>query len=173
MVTKEELQKKYINLSNHELLNIIENKFDYTDLAVSVALSELSKRNINEDDIKEYKESIEKEIETFIERNIVDDLSIIQKLLFFIFWVPLLNFPFRQNFSDEGYELKLKQANYYSWAGFISLILISLATVSYNLSELTTFLIWLVCFLPAFLFDENFNRNRQIKKLERIFGKAD
>ena len=49
MVTKEELEKRYAELSNKELLDIIENKFSYTELAIAVALEEISKRKLDEE----------------------------------------------------------------------------------------------------------------------------
>ena len=80
MVTKEDLERKYKNLSNSELLNIIENKFNYTELAVIVALEEISRRNITEKDISKFKKEKIKEAEEFVVKNIVDDLTFFQKI---------------------------------------------------------------------------------------------
>ena len=52
MVTKEDLEKRYSNLSNAELLDIIENKFSYTELAVTVAIEEIGNRKVTEEEIK-------------------------------------------------------------------------------------------------------------------------
>jgi DNA-directed RNA polymerase subunit K/omega len=167
-MTREELQKTYSKLSVQELLEIVDNKFDYTETAVKVALEEIAKRNISETDIKDYKtEQIEK-VTKVIKQYILDDLTLIQKNFFFFIWIPLVTFPFKQNFSDDGYILKLKQANYYSLLGFIFFMITGIASAVYDLANLTSLGIWILSFLPAYSFDEFFNRGRQIKKLKKI-----
>ncbi|HAK11757.1 MAG TPA: hypothetical protein DCO78_07060, partial [Chitinophagaceae bacterium] len=85
-MTKEELQSTYSKLSNQELLEIIDRKFEYTELAITVAFEEISKRNISEEDISNYKtEQVEKAVK-FVKKNIVDDLSLLQKNFFFFIW---------------------------------------------------------------------------------------
>ncbi|MBK7442041.1 MAG: hypothetical protein IPI65_11010 [Bacteroidetes bacterium] len=89
-MTREELQETYSKLSTQELLEILDEKFSYTETAVTVALEEISKRNVSEDDIKNYKnDQIEKAVKR-IRYNIVDDLNFLQKNLFFFIWFPLL-----------------------------------------------------------------------------------
>lgn len=168
-MTPEELKKTYAGLSTNELLEIVDSKFDYTELAVSIALAELSRRQVSEQDIKGYKEKqIEKAV-TFIKCNISDDLTLFQKNLFYFLWVPLINFPFKQNFRDGNFVLKLKQANYYSLIGFMIFMLIGIVSAMYDLSNLTSLAIWIIGFIPAYAFDETFNRQQQIKELKAIF----
>ncbi len=171
MTTKEELQEKYATLSTDKLMEIIDHKFDYTELAVTVAIQELSTRNVTEDEIKEYKDKQVEKLKTFVKRNIVDDLSLLQKNLFFFIWIPLLTFAFKRNFAEDGYLLKLKQANYYSWAGFISFMLIGIMSVFFEaeFSDTTSIAIWIACFIPTYLLDEFLNRRRQIEKMQRLF----
>src|SRR4051812_31359182 len=102
-MTREELQKTYSALSTQELLEIVDRKFDYTDLALTVAFEEISRRHISEEDIKGYKEQQISKAANFIKRHVFDDLTIFQKNLFFFIWLPLINFPFSQNFKEEGY----------------------------------------------------------------------
>ncbi len=170
---REDLQERYAKLSLQELLKILDNKHDYTDLAVTVAFEELSKRNITEEDIREYKEDQVEQAEKFIVRNIVDDLNLLQKNLFFFIWIPIITFAVRQNFRDDGYMLKLRQANYYSLTGFISLILAVLISVYFDFNTLSTLAIWILLFLPAYSFDEFFNRRRQIEALRRLFKETE
>jgi hypothetical protein len=171
MITQEELQQKYATLSTYKLMEIIENKSNYTELAITVAIQELSSREVSEDDVKNYKDKQNEKLNTFVKRNIVDDLNLLQKNLFFIFWIPLLTFAFKRNFAEDGYLLKLKQANYYSWAGFISFMLIGTVPVflEINLSGYVTIAIWISCFIPTYLLDEFFNRRKQIKKMQNLF----
>jgi len=168
-MTKEELEKRYETLSNSELMDIIQDKFAYTEIAILVAMAEISKRNFNEEDIKQYKIEKEQEIRDYVIKNIADDLTFFQKNFFFYVWIPFFNFPLKRTFMDGGFELKLKQANYYSWAGFIFLVLITGFSSNYQISTLTTLIIWMLTFVIAFLFDEFFNRQSQIRKLQRIF----
>lgn len=168
-MTKEELEKTYEKLSNSELMDIIQDKFGYTEMAILVAMAEISKRNLNEEDIKQFKVEKEIEIRDYIFKNIADDLTFFQKCFFFYIWIPFFNFPVKRNFIDGGFELKLKQASYYSWAGFIFLVLITGFSSNYQISTLTTLIIWMLTFVIAFLFDEFFNRQSQIRKLQRTF----
>ena len=169
-MTREELREQYAALSTNELLEIIDRKFDYTELAVTVALEEIGRRNLSEENIRECKEEQVAQVNSFIQKNIVDDLNVLQKILFFFIWLPLLNFPFKQNFRDGHYILKLKQANYYSLLGFVFMILTVSITGFAPHSDLTDFTIWFLSFLPAYGFDEYFNRKRQIRKLRSMFG---
>ena len=169
MITKEELQEKYSSFSNSELLDIVQNKFSYTELAVIVAMEEIAKRNLNEEDIKKYKDEKEEEFIKIIDQNIFNDLSFLQKILFFYIWLPFLNFPFKRNFMDDGFELKLKQANYYSWLGFVTFIFSSIIQSTKNYETVVFLMIWMAFFPIAFIFDEFFNRQSQIRKIKRIY----
>jgi hypothetical protein len=169
-MTPEELKITYSTISTKELLEIIDNKFDNTELAVSIALAELSTRQVSEQDIKNYKEEqIEKAVK-FIKRNISDDLTFLQKNLFYFIWFPFINFAFKQNFRDDSYILKLKQANYYSLFGFILFMLSGFVSGIYGFSNLTSLAIWIIGFVPAYAFDETFNRQNQIKRLKALYG---
>ncbi len=55
MVSKEELKGTFSMLPTEKLMEIIDNKFGYTELAVSVAFEELAGREITEEEIKNYK----------------------------------------------------------------------------------------------------------------------
>lgn len=169
-MTKEELQKTYSNFSNQELLAIIDNKFKYTELTVTVALDELGKRNLSEQDIADYKDEQVKMFTKFVNYNIHDDLNLFQKNFFFFLWFPLFTFPLKQNFREDGHALKIKQANYYSLLGFIFSIICGVISAQFNLETLTTLAIWIVSFLIAYTFDEFFNRQKQIEKLKKLLS---
>lgn len=169
MITKEELEKKYADMPVSELLEIVDNKFDYTELAVATALAEVAKRNISPQQIEDYKNNQLQKFKHQIKFNVIDDLSLLQKNFFFFIWLPLVTLPFKQNFRDDGLYLKLSQANYYSWFGFISIFIISLLGISFDFSTLTTLAIWIIAFLPAYACDEFFNRQRRIKRLQKFF----
>ncbi len=159
-------------LPTEKLMEIIDNKFGYTELAVSVAFEELAGRKISEDEIKSYKFKQLEKLNSYIEKNILHDLVFSEKNLFYFIFLPILTSPFRQNFKEKGYKLKLKQANYYSLFGFLFFAFSALFLYQ-GLSNLFVAAFWLGGFIPAYLMDEVFNRQRQIRKLQRLFGHVD
>ena len=168
-MTKDDLQKTYSNLSTYELLEIIDRKYDYTDLAITMAIEEISKRQVSEDDIRDYKAEQLNKTRIFIRKNFLDDLSMVQKNLFYFIWVPFVNFALRQDFKDDGYILKLKQANYYSLAGLVLFLGTGLISAAFNFSIYTSLATWILGFLAAYSFDEFFIRRMQIERLKKLF----
>ncbi|HVS93333.1 MAG TPA: hypothetical protein VHB54_09490 [Mucilaginibacter sp.] len=169
MVSKKELQSLYSTLPTEKLMEIIDNKFGYTELAVSVAFEELAGRKISEEEIKSYKSKQIEKLNSYIRKNISNDLSLSQKNLFYFIFIPLLTWPFKQGFREKGYRLKTKQATYYSMFGF-AFFLVGLVFALQGYSNLFVIALWIGGFIPAYLMDEFFNRQRQIKKLQEIFG---
>ena len=172
MVSKEELKGTYAMLPTEKLMEIIDNKFGYSELAVSVAFEELASRKISEEEIKNYKFKQIEKLNNYIRKNISHDLEFPQKNLFYFIFIPLFTFPFRQSFKEKGYKLKIKQANYYSLFGFVFFALAALFLYQ-GMSNLFVAAFWLGGFIPAYLMDEFFNRQRQIRKLQRLFGPLD
>lgn len=172
-MTSEELQKTYSALLTEKLLEIVDNKFEYTELAVTVAIAELSKCQVSEDEIKKYKDDLIQKFASAVKRNIVDDLSLFQKNLFYFLWFPLITIGFKQNFSEDGYLLKLKQANYYSLVGFAFFIFTAFISVNYHLSNLSSLAVWILGFIPAYAFDETVNRQSIIRRLQTRYENSD
>lgn len=172
-MNKEDLEKHYAELSTNELLEIVDRKFDYTELAVTVALAEISKREISDETLKEYKDLQISRAKETIRKIIIDDLKVGYKIFFFFIWIPLLNFPLKQNYRDGDFVLKLSQARYYSGLGFLFMMFTGLVSGPYNLSNLTAATIWFSSFLPAYTFDEFFNRKRLIQRLLTRYDKKD
>ena len=157
MINKKDLEEKYAGYSLTELLEVIENKHNYTDTAVVVAIEELSRRKVTEEEILLHKqEQIEKTTEK-VKRNYVDRLTIWQKHFFFFIWLPLLTFPFKRNFTEGGFEMKLKQARYFSLLGFISVMAATYFTIQFNLDNTSFWLILIPEFALTLIFDGLFN----------------
>lgn len=171
MPTREDLLNRYSGLRTEELFHIIENRFDYTEVAVSVAWEELSKRNMTEEEVSSYRDFEIRQAEEFIEKNIVDDLSFLQKNFFYFLWFPLITFPFRHHFRQYGYFLKLRQATYYSLCGFLSFLVSAAFSNLMQLKALPSLGVWMVGFMTASAFDEFFNRRKNIKRLERLISR--
>jgi len=172
MVSKEELQVTFSSLPTEKLMEIIDNKFGYTEMAVSVAFEELAGRKISESEIKSYKTKQIEKLNSYIRKNIVNDLTLSQKNLFYFIFIPLLTSPFRLTFKEKGFKLKIKQSNYYSFFGFI-FFCIAAWFLYKGMSNLFVAAFWMGGFIPAYLMDEFFNRQRQIRKLQNLFGPAE
>lgn len=170
MASKEELQETYSKLTNDKLMEILDNKHEYTDTAVIAALEEISKRKLTEGDIKLYKEKQVEETKSFIRKYVFDDLSFWQKNIFYFVKIPFFISAIKTNLDEDGYILKLHQSNYYSFMGWLMLILSVILSLNYNWSTLTTLAIWIGGFVIAHAFDITFNRQRQIKRLKQLFG---
>ncbi|MEO3407180.1 hypothetical protein AAFN85_24900 [Mucilaginibacter sp. CAU 1740] len=169
MITKEELQQKYKKLSTEKLIEIIDNKANYTELAVEVAVAEFDSRDVPESEVMDYRIKQVDNLNSALERSF-EPLGFLQKLLFFFLFIPLLHFAFKMNYRSDGATLKLRQSNYYSLIGFISLLLSTfiLAIFDWNIAESTVLGIWMIFFIPAYLLDDHFNKRVIIERTNRI-----
>lgn len=167
-MTAEELKKAYSNLTLNELLEIIDNKHQYTDMAVKTAIEEVAGRKVSEEDISQYKELQVEQAITFVRKNVLIGLTNFQKSLFYFFWLPILTFPFKQNYRDEGYELKLRQANYYSLCGFLVTLVNFYFSMEHDLSGPGSLSLAVLGIMAALYFDDHFNKFPHIRKLQEI-----
>lgn len=168
MVSKEDLQTQYSKLETGALLEITSPISGYTDLAISVAIDELKKRNVPIEEIEMHQEVMIRDPDPILAENYLIDLSFFQKFAFYIFWIlwlTRLRIFIRVNFREEGFILKSQQLRYYGLSGFVFSI-IGLACG--NVSAGVGWFIWITGFLPVYLFDTEYNKPRQMKKLETI-----
>jgi len=168
MVTEEELQEQYAQFDTESLLEIAANKSGFTELANSVALKELRNRKVSEQEIRDYKPILVDKIDPLIRQNCLIDLKVLYKIIFYFVFIPRLRRFFTYNYSPNGYILKLNQSYYYSVVGF-SFCILSFAIMEYSGANI--FILWCVGFIPAYLFDIGFNKDRQIKKLQEALDK--
>ena len=168
MVTEKDLQEKYAEFDTESLLEMTTNKSGFTELANSVALKELKKRKVSEQEISDYKPVLVDKIDPLTKQNCLVDLNIFYKVLFYFVFIPKLRSYFTYNYLPNGYMLKQNQSYYYSVVGF-SFCLISLMIMAY--SNINFFKLWCLGFIPTYVFDEVFNKNRQIKNLQKALDK--
>jgi hypothetical protein len=164
MVTKQSLQEKYSEFETGDLLEISSSKTIYTAVAISTALRELRKRDVPEDVIKNYKSVFsyipdKEELEQHI-----TDLNIFQKLLYYILIIPQLRQILNGLFIEENCLLKSQQSNYYMVLSVSFLILTAILMNLYKFPFLPT---WLSGFIPGYLFDIAYNKQRQIIDIQR------
>lgn len=169
MITKEDLQHKYQQLPTERLMQIIDNRSNYTELAVEVAIAEFTSRNVPEEEIRDYRLKQIGNLHSAIEKTTVHQLNFFQKLLFFFLFIPLLNFAFKMNYKSDGFSLKLRQSNYYSLIGFLSLMLSTTTLVAFDwdIADSTVLGIWMIFFIPAYLLDDFFNKRILIERTKK------
>lgn len=168
MVTEKSLKEQYAKINTDDLLHIVANKSGYTELAISVAIKELKSRNISENEITKQGIVIHERENKYWMENCLFDLSFFQKLAYyFILWMSRARYSYSDNFKQEGYLLKVNQSNYYSVLGLLFLI-VTFICVIYSNSLLLLFGIWPSGFLLSYLYDINYNKQKQIRNIQKI-----
>jgi hypothetical protein len=157
MISQEDLQKTYSAFSTDELLAIVRQPGDYTQLAVSVAKEELAKRNVTEDQELDFDKRVE-QAKTIALRYASEELSIGLKFFFYFIWIPLLHFAVKQNLREGGFRLKVQQAGYYSIAGFITFVITALVSTVLNLTDWPAGFVWALLIVPALFLDKYVNK---------------
>jgi len=164
VVTKNSLVEKYATLEKDNLLEIMSNRSDYEEVAVSVALEELKRRKVSDEEINHYVSKIAyKPDQTTINKYFID-LNFFQKLASYFFIIPRYRYYFTMPFTTNGTVLKAQQANYYLVASVSFLIV---GAISANLYLSLFLIIWPFGFIIAYLFDIGFNKGRQISDLRQ------
>ena len=130
----DELKERYSSWSNDRLLSVIHNKAEYTAQAVEVARAELAQRNVSAEEVDVFLQEQE-DLENVAKILSCVPLRFWEKALFFFAWFApwFLGGALRLNYSEDGLFLKAKQSHTFAIAGFISLIVDSIATVYFNL----------------------------------------
>jgi hypothetical protein len=184
MPTEEELHEKYSQTATTDLLEIVNKKSDYTELAISVAHKELKARKVSAHEIKDYK-SFEDPYKELWLKNCLFDLNFPQKaasyfLGMFNYFLGLIvkrltvgirTGPlYSPNFKAKGYLLKANQYNYYSVSGFSFFVI---ALIASQFSGSIFLIVWIAGFLISYLFDIGYNKQRQTDKLHKIMDKGE
>ena len=164
MVTRDSLEEKYATLEKDELLEITSNRGDYEKIAVEVALQELKRRKVSNEEINHYlSKTAYRPDHATIDKYFID-LSFFQKVVSYFFLLPRYRYYFTMPFTTEGTALKAQQANYYLVAGVSFLIL---GAISANFYLSSFLVIWPSGFIIAYLFDIGFNKQWQITGLRK------
>ena len=169
MPTEAELQEKYSRMETGDLLWIIANKADYTELAGSLALKELQRRKVSLEPIRNFKLPANP-YDSLWKRNCLFDLNFFQKLASYFLGMftvirPFDLLPWVRNFGLKGFILKECQFNYYEIMGFSFCVLAIISSHNFGVSF---WLCWASAFLIAYAFDIGYNKQRQLDKLQKI-----
>lgn len=166
------LTERYARYSTAQLLKIIKDKVSYTPLALELAFTELSSRNIDRFEVESYAEQHYKDKENTFINTYQNDLTFIQKLFFSTLGlIPLLSYPLRQNFKEDNYILKIEQATTYTAIGWISFIVSGiLSAFIFPDSELfSIFIIFSLLFMGCYIYDITVCKKERLKKLREYY----
>jgi hypothetical protein len=125
---KSALAKRYAKLSNDQLLEMLENRHDYTPIALEVLQEEVNSRQISREEVASFKYTAAVNTEILRQRSLVP-LPIWQKVFyFFAFCIPpYLSFvihAFGMNREEDGYISQARQRRFFRLAGFLSVVII-------------------------------------------------
>jgi hypothetical protein len=162
-MTIEEIQAQCEALSNEELLLVVNNKRLYTEQIVRVAYQEIRKRGLSKQEIKEI-EKMQAERAKIITGDIREDVLFFEKVGFFFLCVPRMHFLVIRDYRNQGFVLKVRQAQYFIFLGLVSLILSALLG-GYFHSFLLGAIIWVASFLLAYFLNRYYIKGKIIKYL--------
>ena len=163
-ISSSDLFKLYSKKRTSELLNILSNKNDYSELAVDVAKDEVMRRGIGEGDVEEFHALKVVQQDEQIKRTYFLELRFIEKL-FIYFGVPvlffgmLLIFAAKSYLQEGGFFMKLHQARLFLIVSFLSLIITMLLLE--NIDSIFVYCIWVSGFFIALYFDRNAAKKRK------------
>lgn len=152
-ISKEEIQKRYSSFSDKDILEIIANKNDYTEVAISVAYEELNKRNIALEDAESYSQEVKEEKKRIIENK---RLGFISKLFYYLFSFTGMGFLTaylnREDYKKKGSVYKGKQILYYSLFG-VGFMFFSIFSSFFEPLKAVALIILPITFIAALLLE--------------------
>jgi hypothetical protein len=163
MQPKEELDKLYSTFSDRQLLDIVNEKDQYTETAVQVATQEIRRRNLNETHFKDYSDTIV--MEAKIAEHVASiELTFFEKLKFFFIWIMpfFIEVGIRMNLAEAGLKTKVKQSRIFSLLGFLTFMLAGFLAVIFNHSDFESISIWILFFVLTYFIEKKF-RNKAKK----------
>lgn len=168
MIDRDSLVEKYEQMTAEDLLYILSAGSAYTDLAKTVAHEQLIKQGITGDEINKFLSNTTYDYSPEIRSNAFADIKLWQKLFLFFIWPPRIRGWVNNKFYTKHQILKVRKSNYYLVAG-VSLFIISY--IIYAAIQINLLISWAFSFVPAYLFDIGYNKNRQIKVIKEQLEK--
>lgn len=147
------LAKRYAKLSNEQLLNMAENRQDYTPEAIEVLQQEIGNRQISREEVTDFK------VRTAVSKAILTERSLVplptweKVFYFFAFFIPpYLGFvvaAFGMNREEDGYTTKARQTRFFRLTGFLSALVV---IVICSQLPLLILILWPASFALAYKF---------------------
>jgi|JI6StandDraft_1071083.scaffolds.fasta_scaffold64816_2 hypothetical protein len=154
MFSKEELQKKYADFDDEQILKILANKSDYTEIATDVASEEFKRRKLDSNTLENETKFIEESKKLKIEN---ERLNLFSKFLYFVFSFTTIGlivaYQNKNDFNQRGSRYKSSQILYYSATGII--IILGCIIYSIFFDSNVVFLIPIIIAFIIFLLLEN------------------
>jgi len=154
MFSKEELQKKYADFDDEQILKILANKSDYTEIAMDVASEEFKRRKLDSNTLENETKFIEESKKLKIEN---ERLNLFSKFLYFVFSFTTIGlivaYQNKNDFNQRGSRYKSSQILYYSATGII--IILGCIIYSIFFDSNVVFLIPIIIAFIIFLLLEN------------------
>jgi hypothetical protein len=165
MQEKEDLAKLYSSFSDSQLLGIINEKDQYTEIALSAASEEIQKRNLKEAQLKNYVDN--KVLEAKITEHVASiELTFFEKVKFFFIWLLpfFIEAAIRMNLAEGGLKTKVKQSRIFSAIGFLSFILTGFLGAVFNHSDFESISLWILFFIVTYFIE------KKIRKVAKVMG---
>jgi len=154
MFSKEELQKKYADFDDEQILKILANKSDYTEIATDVASEEFKRRKLDSNTLENETKFIEESKKLKIEN---ERLNLFSKFLYFVFSFTTIGlivaYQNKNDFNQRCSRYKSSQILYYSATGII--IILGCIIYSIFFDSNVVFLIPIIIAFIIFLLLEN------------------
>ena len=74
------------------------------------------------------------------------------------------------NFYEDGNLLKLKQSGYFTYAGWAVIVIIVIISLAFKLGDVISLAIYMISFVPVYLFNESSYKPNQLIKINQQFG---
>jgi hypothetical protein len=160
MQTKAELAKVYSTFADKKLLDIINDKDQYTEIAFSAAYEEIQKREIKIGQVQDYFEN--KVLEAKISEHVAFiELTFLEKVKYFFIWFfPFIEVAFRMNLIEDGLKTKFKQSRIFSTVGLLTFMLTGFLAAVFEHSNFESFSILFLFFVLTYFIEKWFRRQR-------------
>ena len=150
MRTKDELAKHYATLTDRQLLDILNEKDQYTDIAIQAALGEMQKREIEPEQVEEYYEVLASEKEVMDQIALIE-LTLIEKVKFYFLWLlPFMGSAIRMNYAEQGLKTKVKQSKVFSIMGFLMVFPAAILEFTNDYESAISIGLWILLFIPTY-----------------------
>ena len=119
----EDSSKRMVQLSDEELLEIIQHSKDYVPECLKAADEELKKRNILVEKIADTKQNISK-LDDIAETKAIQPLSWILRILMFLFPLGIIQILLYQYYDSRGYKRKGSECWKWMFYGLIFYVVV-------------------------------------------------
>ena len=137
---------------------VVNNKRLYTEQIVRVAYQEIRKRKLSKEEVRGI-EKVQAHRSKVKTGDFITDILLLEKLGFYFICVPVLHRFVLRDYRRKGYLLKVRQGAYFTYTGFISLMIIVWAG-PHRINFLTGAGLWVLFFFLIYGLNQFYIRRR-------------